>query len=65
MLCKACNTQLNDTELSQTEVDTGDFVDLCSPCYAVSERTSNNYDIDASDFDVEFNDGLPQPTWLR
>jgi hypothetical protein len=63
--CIACNQNLNDHEQSLKEADTATFIDLCGQCYSVSERATNNYDIDASDFDVEFNDGIPQPQWLQ
>jgi hypothetical protein len=65
MRCKSCNTILNDGELSRKEADTGDFIDLCGRCYSVSERAAHNYDIDASDFDVEFNNGEQISPWLQ
>ena len=54
--CKACDTILNESELSRTEPDTGEFIDLCGACHAVSDRAGNQYDIDAPDFDVVYDD---------
>jgi len=65
MRCLSCNTILDDHELSRTEADTGNFIDLCGSCFSVSERAAHNYDIDASDFDCEFNDGLRPPWWMQ
>ena len=65
MRCKSCNTILNDNEMARKEAETSDFVDLCGSCYSVSERATHNYSIDASDFDVEFNDGQPVSPWLQ
>lgn len=65
MRCKSCNTVLNDSELSRTEEDTADFIDLCGSCFSVSDRATHNYDIDASDFDVEFNNGEQLSPWLQ
>lgn len=63
--CKACDTILNQGELSRIDRGTGNFIDLCSPCFSVSDRASHQYDIDASDFDVEFNDGQKVSSWLQ
>jgi len=65
MRCKSCNTMLSDSEMSHVEADTTDFIDLCGDCYSVSDRATHNFDIDASDFDVEFNDGQAVSPWLQ
>lgn len=63
--CKACDTILNDGELARTEPETGEFLDLCGACLSVSDRASHQYDIDAPDFDVEFNYGLEVSPWVQ
>ena len=69
MHCKSCDQILSDIEMAYTERllthDAPNFIDLCEDCYLVSERAAHNYDIDASDFDVEFNDGHQPPWWTR
>ena len=63
--CKACDTILNQGEMSRKDAETGEFIDLCGSCYSVSDRATHRYDIDASDFDVEFNDGQEVSPWLQ
>ena len=38
MRCKACNTILSDVELTRKDRDTGEHLDLCTPCYIHSEE---------------------------
>ena len=64
MRCKSCNTILSESESRRTEL-TGEFIDLCGQCYAVSARAIQNYHIDSSDYDVEFNDGEKSPSYLQ
>lgn len=64
MRCKSCNTILSDSESRRAEL-TGEFIDLCGQCYAVSARAIQNYHIDSSDYDVEFNDGEQEAHWLK
>tara|TARA_R110000744_G_scaffold152443_3_gene266500 strand:- start:8481 stop:8663 length:183 start_codon:yes stop_codon:yes gene_type:complete len=44
MRCKACNVLLEDFELKRKDKLTGDFLDLCSVCYKVSNHTLIEYD---------------------
>ena len=56
--CKACDTILKAGELSRKEPETGEFIDLCGSCFSASDQASHQYDIDASDFDVVYDDDL-------
>ena len=46
MRCKACNTLLEDFEAVKKD-NRGEYIDLCSTCYAVSLATE--WDLEAKD----------------
>jgi len=38
MRCKACDTILNDWELTRQDKSTGEYLDLCSECLSASNE---------------------------
>ena len=69
MHCKSCDQILSDIEMAYTESilthDSPNFIDLCGDCHSASERAAYGYHVDASDFDIEFNDGQEVVAWLQ
>lgn len=39
MRCKACDVLLNDIEIVRKDKATGEYLDLCTGCFEVSETT--------------------------
>lgn len=38
MRCRSCDTLLNEREVKKKEKSTGEFLDLCSYCYEISQE---------------------------
>lgn len=60
MRCKACNTILEDSELTKKD-NHGDYIDLCYACYTVSmadcyglEESDNNGIISLDEYLTDF-----------
>ena len=62
--CKACDVILNDYELSKTEPETGEFVDLCNRCLTSGISASYNYHMGDVDCDLEPEDMEGDSVWL-
>jgi len=55
MRCKACNTQLSDSESVRKDAQTEEYYDLCTPCFLASE-----WAIEESNDDFLFQNGITE-----
>jgi hypothetical protein len=53
MRCKSCDTLLNEREVKKKEKSTGEFLDLCSYCYDVSQEAVREATEDAYHAELE------------
>jgi len=61
MRCKACDKFLEDWELTRKDRETGDFLDLCTKCYNISEADLLDQDgVSFDDFITNYSIGTEE-----